>query len=60
MKFMSCNSCHRTVLINETGICLQCQGHLDFPGEDTWENFNLTDKDESNYEKLMKSQNLED
>lgn len=60
MKFMTCNSCGNTVLLNETGLCLQCQGHLDFPGEDTWENYNLTDSDATNYEMLMNYPKLED
>ena len=37
MKYMQCTTCKKSVEVNNTGSCLQCQGFHSKPQKDIWQ-----------------------
>lgn len=63
MRYMQCVTCKKTVQINETSTCLQCQGGFSKEKQkDVWQKkpSTLSETLEPNYEKLQQYPKLED
>lgn len=62
MKYMQCTTCKKTIVVNNTGTCLQCQGFHNDEKKDVWQkNYcGVEGCCDSHYESMHKHGKLED